>query len=50
MRLPAEKGSAEEGRGALQAVRPARGPGRQGGGYHRRYAAARRDPEDAVPR
>ena len=45
-----KKGGPAEGPGAVPAVRPAGGPGRQGGGHHRGYAAAGGDPEDAVSR
>ena len=33
-----------------RAIRSARRPRRKGRGYHRRYAAACRDPQDALPR
>ena len=48
--LPPEEAGARQGEGALRALRPGRRFGREGRGYHRGYAAARRDPQDALSR
>ena len=48
--LHPEEGGPQARGGALRALRPQGRPRRQGRGHHRRYAAARRDTQDALPR
>ena len=47
--LFAKKAGSGQGGGPVPALRPEGGSGRQGGGHHRGDAAARGDPQDAVP-
>ena len=49
IRLSAEEGRPRKGAGPQREVWSARGSRRTDRGYHRGYAAAHRDPEDALP-